>query len=333
MTDTPLVHRARELARAAHADQVRKAGDLPYFTHLDAVARLLLEHGHEDEVEVAAAYLHDLLEDRPAYADRMRAEMPADVVRIVEVLTEPKLDLIGRKREKADRFRDYVSQLTAGHEHARRAIPISCADKIHNLGSIVEAQAAGDNLLGRLRTRPAEHRTQVRTLRPLYARHASATMLAAFDEVVERLEETIERWLPGRAVMLAAEAHLGQLDKGGAPYIEHPLRLMLRAETREEKMVAVLHDVIEDSAWTVELLAREGFPARVIEALERLTRRPAETYEGFIERVAEDPLARKVKLLDLRDNADLGRIPAPSPEDHARVAKYRRAIARLEGVE
>ncbi|MEZ4339042.1 MAG: FAD-dependent oxidoreductase [Sandaracinaceae bacterium] len=329
MKDTPLVHRARELARLAHADQVRKAGNLPYFSHLDAVARLLVAHGHRDEAQIAAAYLHDLLEDQPEYADQMRAEMPVEVIAIVEVLTEPKLDLIGRKRAKRERFKDYVSQISADHEHARAAVPVSCADKVHNLTSIVEAHAQGDNLLGRLRTRPGEHAHHVATLRPIYAQHASPSLLEAFDEVTARLEETILKWLPGRAVMIAAEAHLGQHDKGGAPYIEHPLRLMLKAETREEKMVAVLHDVIEDSTWTLDALAREGFSERVIEALDKLTRRSAETYEGFIERIAEDPLARRVKLLDLEDNSDLSRIAAPTDHDRARVDKYRRAITRL----
>ena len=329
MTDTPLVHRARELARAAHADQVRKAGDLPYFSHLDAVARLLVAHGHTAQTQVAAAYLHDLLEDQPAYADQMRAEMPREVVAIVEVLTEPKLDLIGRKRAKHERFKDYVQQISADHAHAHAAVPVSCADKIHNLSSIVEAHAAGDNLLGRLRTRPGEHAHHVQTLRPIYARHANPSLLGAFDEVVARLEETIAKWLPGRAVMIAAEAHLGQHDKGGAPYIEHPLRLMLRAQSPEEKMVAVLHDVIEDSACTLETIAREGFSPQVVGALDRLTRRPAETYEGFIERVAEDPLARRVKLLGLEDNMGPGRIPQPTDRDRARLEKYRRAITRL----
>ncbi|MBX3272482.1 MAG: HD domain-containing protein [Sandaracinaceae bacterium] len=330
MEETPLVMRARELARVAHADQVRKSGALPYFTHLDAVASICAAHGHDDEATVAAAYLHDLLEDQPAFGPRLRAEMPPHVIAIVEVLTEPKLDARGLKRDKRERFRDYLAQLRADREPARAAVPVSCADKIHNFTSLAEAQAAGDDLLGRLRTRPGDQREQIAALRPLYARHASAALLAAFDEATARLEETIARWLPTRAVEIAAQAHVGQLDKGGAPYLEHPLRLMLRAETPAEKLVAVLHDVVEDSAWTLEALAREGFSSEVLAALERLTRLEGEPYEDFIERVAEHPLARRVKLLDLADNADLSRIPAPSESDRARVEKYRRAIARLE---
>lgn len=328
--ETPLVQRARELARLAHADHVRKAGNIPYFTHLDAVARLLVEHGYEDEVQLAAAYLHDLVEDRPAFADRMSDEMPAEVVSTVLALTEKKHDLRGVGRDKALRFRDYVAGLRADDETARRALPISCADKIHNTRSLVDAEREGHGILLRLSTRPGEHEAQLATLRTVYEGRVNDALLATFDAATGELLRTIREWLPGRSVMLAAEAHLGQVDKAGAPYIHHPLRLMLRAETVEEQMTAVLHDVVEDSRWTLERLAREGFEEGVVRALDHLTKRDGEDYEAFIERVAEDRLATRVKLLDLRDNADLGRIPDPTEEDHARAAKYLRAIARLE---
>jgi len=326
-----LVERARALAKEAHEGQLRKAGRVPYFVHLEAVATIVAEHGHDDEVTVAAAYLHDLVEDQPAHAARMRAQMPDDVVAIVEVLTEPKRDADGRERAKAERFADYVAQLSAPTDAARAAIPVSCADKIHNLQSIVDTEARGESLLGRLSTRPGDHAAQLATLRPIYARAASAPLLEAFDATTDALMRTLERWLPGRAVALAAEAHLGQLDKAGAPYIEHPIRLMLRAEGAHAKMAAVLHDVVEDSEWTFDGLRREGFPEPVIAALERLTRREGEAYEAFIDRVAEDPLATRVKLLDLEDNADLSRIAEPTERDRARVDKYRRAMQRLRG--
>jgi len=328
---TPLVERARELAREAHEGQLRKAGRVPYFAHLEAVATIVAAHGHDDEVTVAAAYLHDLIEDQPTHAPRLRAEMPREVVEVVQVLTEPKRDDEGRRRDKAQRFDDYVGQLSAPTPAAATAIPISCADKIHNLRSIVETEARGESLLGRLSTRPGDHRTQLARLRPIYARGASARLLDAFDAEAEALMETIARWLPGRAVALAAEAHLGQFDKAGAPYIEHPMRLMLRADGAHEKMVAVLHDVVEDSAWTLDGLRREGFGEPVLGALDRLTRRANESYDAFIARVAEDPLATRVKLLDLEDNADLSRIEAPTERDRARVDRYRRAIQRLRG--
>lgn len=327
--DSPLVRRARELARIAHADHQRKAPKVPYFEHLEAVAHLLCEHGYDDDVLLAAAYLHDLLEDRPAYADQMRAEMPDDVIHTVEILTERKHDDDGRLRSKRSRFDDYVAGLRADTEVVARARPISCADKIHNTLSLVEAEKAGQALLMNLSTRPGEHEAQLSRLRDVYALSVNARLLETFDQAAQALLETIAAWLPGRAVMIAAEAHLGQFDKAGAPYVYHPLRLMLRAKSPEARMAAALHDVVEDSAWTLAELAREGFPPAVVRAVEHLTKRPDEPYAEFIERVARDRLATEVKLLDLEDNADLSRLPEPTAKDHARVERYREACDRL----
>jgi (p)ppGpp synthase/HD superfamily hydrolase len=132
------------------------------------------------------------------------------------------------------------------------------------------------------------------------------------------------------AIALAVSAHRGQFDKAGQPYILHPLRLMLRLESDAERMTAVLHDVAEDTAVSLEKLAGLGYPRAVLDALERLTRRPTETYEEFIERVAEDPLARRVKLADLEDNMDVRRLSRVTEKDAERLARYRAAWARLK---
>lgn len=133
-----------------------------------------------------------------------------------------------------------------------------------------------------------------------------------------------------RAIEIAAKAHAGQVDKAGQPYVLHPLRMMLAVTTPEARMAAVLHDVVEDTAVTLEELRDEGFPAAVISAVEALTKRDGEDYETFIRRVAPNPIAREVKLADLRDNSDLSRILEPTERDRERVKKYRRAIAYLE---
>jgi (p)ppGpp synthase/HD superfamily hydrolase len=138
------------------------------------------------------------------------------------------------------------------------------------------------------------------------------------------------------AIALALEAHRGQTDKGGAPYILHPLRMMLRVRSPTERMVAVLHDVVEDSDRTLEDLRRRGFPGSVVAAVDALTRRKGEgeTYEAFVRRVARHPVARRVKIADLEDNLDLSRIAAPGDEDRARMERYQRALALLrEAVE
>src|SRR5262249_17498132 len=137
----------------------------------------------------------------------------------------------------------------------------------------------------------------------------------------------------GTAIAIAAKAHEGQLDRGGAPYILHPLRVMLRVDTNEERIVAVLHDVVEDcKGWSFEQLKAEGFSAEVIVALKALTKRKKgePDYEAFVNRAAANPIAIRVKLADLEDNCNLSRIACPTERDMQRIAKYRRAIEILK---
>ena len=133
------------------------------------------------------------------------------------------------------------------------------------------------------------------------------------------------------AILLAVGAHRGQVDKGGHPYVLHPLRVMLRMDSEMERMVAALHDLIEDTSYTSEDLVRLGYPEVVVRTVECLTRRASETYEQFITRVKQDPLARRVKIADLEDNLDLGRMSRPSERDLERAEKYRRALVDLRG--
>jgi len=308
---------------------VRKSGGVPYFTHLHSVAELVRTHGHADEVVVSAAYLHDVLEDQPAFAEEFRREFPAEVIETVEALSEVKLDAAGRRLPKPERFERYFQGLSRPSAATARALPVSCADKIDNGRSLIEAEARGDALLMRLNTRPGEQLRQLARLRPLYARAVNATLLAEFDAVRAALAVTIERWLVGRAVMVAAEAHLSQFDRAGEPYILHPLALAARAQDHDERIVALLHDVVEDTPVTLEWLAREGFPERIVRAIDALTKRDGEGYPAFIERVAKDRLATRVKLLDLAHNSDLSRLPAPTAADRERVQKYERAATRL----
>ena len=142
-----------------------------------------------------------------------------------------------------------------------------------------------------------------------------------------------------RALTIAFEAHAGQVDKGGKPYIDHPLRVMMAQDPDDEpaKIVAVLHDVVEDCpTWTLERLRREGFGLEVLSALALVTKPPVGTndpreYLSYIKRISRYPLAAKVKLADLRDNADLTRLGRePSAWDITRNKKYVAAICILE---
>ena len=132
-----------------------------------------------------------------------------------------------------------------------------------------------------------------------------------------------------QAIELAVKHHKGQYDKGGKPYILHPLRLMMSVDTDDEKIVAVMHDLVEDTHITIAYLRTAGFSEKVLSALDCVTNRDNEDYESFIERIAQNPLATKVKLADLEDNMDLSRIPEPSKKDYKRIEKYKRAKTRL----
>src|SRR5215213_8186221 len=124
------------------------------------------------------------------------------------------------------------------------------------------------------------------------------------------------------AIRVAVEAHRGQQDRAGAPYVLHPLRTMLRLRTDAERMAAVLHDVVEDTAWTLDDLRARGFPAEVVDAVDGLTRRPGEAYDAFVERAAAHAVAKRVKLADIEDNLDLRRMDRVEARDLDRLGRY-----------
>ena len=135
-----------------------------------------------------------------------------------------------------------------------------------------------------------------------------------------------------RAIEIATEAHKGQFDKSGKDYIEHPLRVMEMGRSEQEKIVGVLHDVVEDTDWTFEMLAAEGFSAEIIATLRCVTKTSEnENYDDFIERVKKNPLAVAVKINDLTDNMDIRRLPYLSDKDVKRLKKYLKAYKRLIG--
>ncbi len=132
-----------------------------------------------------------------------------------------------------------------------------------------------------------------------------------------------------KAIEIANRAHAGQIDKGGEPYILHPLRVMLSRENELERICAVLHDVVEDSDITFDDLRKEGFSEEVIAVLDCLTKRDGESYDTFINRVLSNQTACHVKLADLRDNMNLTRIESPTEKDIERIQKYKDASERI----
>ena len=131
-----------------------------------------------------------------------------------------------------------------------------------------------------------------------------------------------------RAIEIAAQAHAGQVDKAGRPYILHPLRVMLRLDGVHEQMAAVLHDVVEATSVTLAQLEQAGFAPAVVAAVEALTKRPGESRLDAAARAAKNPVALAVKLMDNAENMDLSRIESPTAADHARLQEYK-AVRQL----
>lgn len=132
-----------------------------------------------------------------------------------------------------------------------------------------------------------------------------------------------------QAIIIATNAHAGQVDKAGQPYILHPLRLMLKFQTDSEMIVAVMHDVIEDSEITQNDLKKSGFSDEIIEAIVCLSKKQSENYESFIRRVSKNELARKIKIEDIKDNLNLSRLNEITDKDLQRAQKYHRALKML----
>lgn len=132
-----------------------------------------------------------------------------------------------------------------------------------------------------------------------------------------------------RAILILLHAHRGQVDKAGEPYVLHPLRVMQRVKSQEARLVALLHDVLEESDVSLDSLRREGFPEAVLQAVECLTRRKGEAYPAYIERVRKNPLAVEVKVADLEDNLVVTRLPSMGEKDLARVKRYHNALRML----
>ena len=125
------------------------------------------------------------------------------------------------------------------------------------------------------------------------------------------------------AIQLAAEAHSGQQDKAGKPYILHPIRVMLSVRTTDEQIAAILHDTVEDTDVTYEQLSEAGFSAEIISAVRALTKLDGESRVEAARRAVKHPIARQVKLADVKDNLDISRIPHLTDKDHARLDEYK----------
>ena len=133
-----------------------------------------------------------------------------------------------------------------------------------------------------------------------------------------------------KAIALAATQHAGQLDKGGQPYILHPLRLMLQFSNPTLQIIAVLHDILEDTATTAEDLKALGFSAEIIQSIQALTKQIGESRLKTVKRTVLNPLATQVKYVDVLDNMNLSRINNPTARDFARLEEYKEVLEILK---
>jgi (p)ppGpp synthase/HD superfamily hydrolase len=162
----------------------------------------------------------------------------------------------------------------------------------------------------------------------LYGQYESISEIDAFakiDEQRTRLTHLFET-----AKSIAEKAHYGQVDKGGQPYIQHPLSVAQMVDNLEYKIVALLHDVLEDSDVSPEELAKLGFTHSIINSVLLLTKKDGVDYEEYLKQIKRDSRARYVKIADLKHNLNISRIPNPTDEDFKRLDKYKKSLAFLE---
>ena len=131
------------------------------------------------------------------------------------------------------------------------------------------------------------------------------------------------------ALELCFKAHKDQKDKSGMPYVFHPFHLAEQMSDEPTTVVALLHDVIEDTDYTLDDLAAMGFDGQVLDAIALMTHADGVPYMDYVAEIKKNPIARAVKLADLRHNSDMSRLDAPTERDLERAEKYRRAIELL----
>lgn len=135
--------------------------------------------------------------------------------------------------------------------------------------------------------------------------------------------------LTKKALKLSFEAHKNQVDKSGMPYVYHPFHLAEQMETETTVIVALLHDVVEDTDYTLEDIRVMGFPEQVIEALALMTHDKSVPYMDYVEKIKKNPIAKAVKLADLKHNSDLSRLDVVDEKAVKRVEKYKTAMKLL----
>ena len=319
ITDLQLLTRALAFAAHKHKNQRRKDVEAsPYINHPIALANLLVNEGGLTDTEIlCAALLHDTVEDTKTTAEELTEQFGASISDLVIEVTDDK-NL--SKAERKELGIKHANQLSI------KAWAVKLADKTCNLRDVAENPPRDWPLKRRL-----EYFDWSRAVVDALPGTVWPELKVVFDQAFEKKPTAI-----ARALEIAMDAHRGVTDKAGNPYILHPLKIMSVVDSEEEKIVAVLHDVVEDAkrkGWDFERLEEEGFSPQVLEALRSVTINDGEDYDDFIDRAAKNPIGRKVKIADLKDNMDVTRIGELAERDRERLNKYKRALARLTGNE
>ena len=175
-------------------------------------------------------------------------------------------------------------------------------------------------MMGRRRTRSSEKTRCATGTKRMLQRKAGRESNMAYSEDINKAER------------IAAAAHTGAVDKSGKPYIEHPERVAAWVKEPREKVVAWLHDVVEDTDFTLGDIERE-FGPETAAAVNAITHRKDEPWADYLMRVKSNEVARTVKIADLIDNSNLSRLTEVRPKDVKRQAKYNRALYFLMNVD
>jgi (p)ppGpp synthase/HD superfamily hydrolase len=329
MSDILRIVQAVEFAALKHTYQRRKgANEEPYVNHLAAVAaNVARATGGQDANLIIAAYLHDCIEDCAVPLGEIIEAFGDDVAKLVAAVTDDKS--LPKDERKALQIKN------APHKPARAKL-LKLADLVANMADMLAHPPVNWPLERQLKYF-AWANDVVSGLRHGDPALDAPGLLAEFDALFARAESLkVGPMLHplALAVKIAANAHAThQPDKGGAPYILHPLRMMMKMDSDEARIAAVLHDVIEDHAdegWTFERLGDLGIPEAVIEALRCVTKlADDEDYAAFIERAASNPIATQVKRADLEDNMNVLRLSELRDKDVERLRKYHQSWKRL----
>ena len=333
MNDSPYLdagfRAAMGLAAVLHHGQDRPGTNVPLVATLMQSAVTVLEHGGDAD-ETAAALLRWAADELDGEAALRRIEeacgpRAAAIVRECSERLDPDAPAGETWRGRKERLLVRIATIGASARLVLAASELcecrAMADDVRRGGEGAwnRFDAGRDDQLwyrraaaGRLRaSRPSPRLTE---------------LLDALDDAVLDLETLATRGSLAHALGIAARVHAAQRDKAGADYVLHPLRVMSALATPDERIAAVLHDVVEDGpGWTSDRLRREGFSEVVVTAVEALTKREGEDYLDFVRRAAAHPVARRVKLADLDDNMDLRRLPSVTDKDLERLRKYHAA--------